>query len=73
LPQEEKKDQSDNSILMSSVMQPDHFAEPPIDYFAYDDKSGLLESQIMENPALKKKQDIINKVDKLMNKHYSGK
>ena len=54
-------------------MQADHFAEPPIDYFAYDDKSGLLESQIMENPALKKKQDIINKVDKLMNKHYSGK
>ena len=27
----------------------------------------------MENPALKKKQDIINKVDKLMNKHYTGK
>jgi hypothetical protein len=27
----------------------------------------------MENPALKKKQDIINKVDKLMNKHYMGK
>ena len=44
-----------------------------MDYFAYDDRSGLLESQIMENPALKKKQDIINKVDMLMNKHYSNK
>jgi len=27
----------------------------------------------MENPALKKKQDIINKVDMLMNKHYTDK
>ena len=36
--------QPDKSMKMSSVMQINHFKEPAIDYFAYDDKSGLLES-----------------------------
>ena len=33
---------------MSQVLKADHFEEPPVENYAYDDKAGLLESQIEE-------------------------